>query len=699
MRQKNNLRSRSFSVDITVAFALLIAVIVSAIIFLVYSKSKKEALRAVAQQFKKNGENIIIKTRSYLDEVEKNVILSTVEFRPLLQEFSFNSYYADFLLQSLKVNPQVALIYYGNKDGDFFQAGKRGSGYFLKKIDKGESFGAVAEYLYLDRSMSPVKEENKDSRNYDPRIRPWYKGAIQVDDDLYWTEPYVFFESGLPGITVSRKVDDDDGNLKGVVGADILLDDLSSFLRDLELTPHEMALIVDGENRVLAYTGPGSFMASFKNITHKPNAIPLLRDVGIPELSDIFQKDEDIDFFSYVVNGKNFLGSSIPFNQKSKKNWRFIIAVPEDDFFADLKKILNSILLLASSGLVAGIFITWLIAKKISTPIEQLCEDVEHIKNFDFEFNSEIKSRITEIVTMNDTISAMKHSLKAFSLYVPKELVKKLIAEGHGDISVGGHLDELTIFFTDIANFTSITEKSEPHALMKQLSEYFEVVTNEIEKCDGTVDKFIGDAVMAFWGAPVKIENHAELACRAALSVFSAISRLNDEWEEAGKEVFLTRIGVHSDIAIVGNLGSSSRMNYSILGDGVNLASRLEGVNKVYGTNIVISESTYEMVKEQFICRKLDKIAVKGKDKSVTIFELLAEKGSSEDMKKFAESWNLIFDLYLRAEWDKASALLKRFIAEYPEDDAAKLFHNRIQQFKLGKTPLDWTGVFRMKSK
>jgi adenylate cyclase len=235
---------------------------------------------------------------------------------------------------------------------------------------------------------------------------------------------------------------------------------------------------------------------------------------------------------------------------------------------------------------------------------------------------------------------------------------------------------------------------------MHQLSEYFEVVTEVIEKYDGTVDKFIGDAVMAFWGAPVRLENHHELACRAALDVARAIKKLNEKWEKEGKNRFITRIGLHSDSAVVGNIGSSSRMNYSIIGDGVNLASRLEGVNKIYGTGIIISESTYKKVAKLFVCRKLDKIAVKGKNESVTIYELLENADNADDkLLRFTEEWNSFFDLYLKSDWVTALKKLDGFSKQFPEDKAASVFRERIEQLINGNTPSLNNGVFRMISK
>lgn len=210
-----------------------------------------------------------------------------------------------------------------------------------------------------------------------------------------------------------------------------------------------------------------------------------------------------------------------------------------------------------------------------------------------------------------------------FSKYVNASVVEQLLRYPP---ELGGVDRELTVLFSDIRGFTSLSESLSPQELVELLNEYLTVMTDIILEEEGTLDKYIGDAIMCFWGAPRVQEEHAVLACRAALRQFEALKIINERLPE-GKKIDVG-IGLNSGIMTVGNMGSQGRMNYTIMGDNVNLGSRLEGVNKMYGTNIIISEHTYELVKEHFIIRDLDIIKVKGKDKPVKIYELLAEKGA-----------------------------------------------------------------------
>ena len=216
----------------------------------------------------------------------------------------------------------------------------------------------------------------------------------------------------------------------------------------------------------------------------------------------------------------------------------------------------------------------------------------------------------------------MRNSLQAFQSYIPAELVRQLIQQGEG-ATLGGRERTLSILFADIANFTTISENMDPEPLMLQLSDYLGMLAEKIRFNHGTVDKYLGDGVMAFWGAPVPSEQHAIHACQAALSCRKGIQEMNRSWELKGKKPFWSRIGIHTGVTLVGNLGSQSRMNYTVVGDSVNLASRLEGINKIYQTEIIVSSDTRDAVEKEFLFRPLGSVAVKGKQQEVEIYELV----------------------------------------------------------------------------
>jgi len=220
-----------------------------------------------------------------------------------------------------------------------------------------------------------------------------------------------------------------------------------------------------------------------------------------------------------------------------------------------------------------------------------------------------------------------KQIRQTFSKFVSKSVVDELLKDPD-KIQLGGENKRLTVLFSDIRSFTSLSEKLTPQELVHHLNEYLEAMTDLIIKEGGTLDKYVGDEVMAFWGAPLPQENHAFLACKSALEQMEKLRELNEKWKSEGKYQLNIGIGLNSGDMVVGNMGSSSRMDYTLMGDNVNLGARLEGTNKIYKTNIIISEYTYEEVKDQVIVRELDLIRVKGKVKPVRIYELIDLKES-----------------------------------------------------------------------
>ncbi|MDH4200306.1 MAG: adenylate/guanylate cyclase domain-containing protein [Spirochaetia bacterium] len=232
----------------------------------------------------------------------------------------------------------------------------------------------------------------------------------------------------------------------------------------------------------------------------------------------------------------------------------------------------------------------------------------------------------------------VKYIRSTFSKFVSKDVVNEMLNNPES-IKLGGAKKEITIFFSDIRGFTTMSEALTPEDLVLLLNEYLSTMTELIIDYKGTIDKYMGDAIMAFWGAPLELKEHAYYACVAALRNLQALKSLQQKWSEAGKPVIDIGIGLNTGNAVVGNMGSSHRMDYTVMGDTINLGSRLEGTNKQYGTRIIISEFTYAHVKDRVIVRELDDIRVKGKKEPVKIYELIdiTQPGDYEKYRKIIE--------------------------------------------------------------
>ncbi|MEK9667283.1 MAG: adenylate/guanylate cyclase domain-containing protein, partial [Deltaproteobacteria bacterium] len=279
-----------------------------------------------------------------------------------------------------------------------------------------------------------------------------------------------------------------------------------------------------------------------------------------------------------------------------------------------------------------------------------------------------------EVHDLSQGMTAMRNSIKAFQAYIPSELVRQLIERGEG-ANLGGNERTLTIMFIDIANFTTISENLDPEPLMLQLSDYLGMLAETIRFNHGTVDKYLGDGVMAFWGAPVPSEQHAMHACQAALNCRKGIQEINRSWEEKGKKPFWSRFGIHTGVTLVGNLGSQSRMNYTVVGDSVNLASRLEGVNKIYQTEIIVSSDTRDAVEKEFLFRPLGSVAVKGKQQEVEIYELVESiTQATEEQIQFSKEFTTALNLFNDGDFLGAKNLFTKIGDQYPTDHPTKIY-------------------------
>ena len=278
----------------------------------------------------------------------------------------------------------------------------------------------------------------------------------------------------------------------------------------------------------------------------------------------------------------------------------------------------------------------------------------------------------------------------AFGHYVNKTVVEQII-KNPKMLELGGAKREVTAFFSDIQGFTSISEKMEPGQLVSFLNRYLDEMTNIILNYQGTLDKYEGDAIVAFWGAPLPLSNHAKNACMAALENQKKLTLYRAECEKQGFPQIHVRIGINSGEAIAGNIGSENRFDYTIMGDNVNLASRLESINKQYGTNIIVSEYTYEQVKDDFVCRELDQIRVKGKEKPVRIYELISAKDEASTEKlNFVQGYSEALALYRQKNFLAAQEKFKAL----SDDAPSKIFAERCAECIKNPPVGDWDGVY-----
>ncbi len=287
----------------------------------------------------------------------------------------------------------------------------------------------------------------------------------------------------------------------------------------------------------------------------------------------------------------------------------------------------------------------------------------------------------------------------AFGTYLSPKVVDQLV-ENPDFLKLGGERKEITAFFSDVAGFTSISESMSPEELVQLLNEYLSEMTKIILDYDGTVDKYEGDAIIAFFGAPNPMPDHAARCALVAIEMQKRMVELREEWKARNMRELFVRIGLNTGPAVVGNMGSNTRMDYTMMGDTVNSAARFEGANKEYGSYIMIGEGTYEGAKDVVEARKLDMINVVGKSEPVNIYELLAKKGELDpDKAKVIEHYHQGFELYLERQFAEAMGVFAQGLVADKEDSPSKTMIKRCEYYMLDPPPKDWNGAYVMTSK
>jgi adenylate cyclase len=282
-----------------------------------------------------------------------------------------------------------------------------------------------------------------------------------------------------------------------------------------------------------------------------------------------------------------------------------------------------------------------------------------------------------------------------FRQYVAPLVIDELL-KAPDRLKLGGEEKVLTVLFSDIAGFTTYAEHYTPSEMIEILSDYYGIMTEQIFICEGTLKEYVGDEIMAFFGAPLEQADHAQRACKAAIAMREQRHALRTEWAKIGRPLLMARTGINSGPMLVGNLGSRYRFAYGVLGDQVNLGSRLEGLNKIYGTEILIGENTANLVKDDFLLREVDTVRVVGRKQCVRIYELVARssaalpKEQEQAFKDYADG----YAAYCDQRWDDARGLFERSLEEWPDDGPSKTMAERCRFYRESPPPQGWDCVY-----
>jgi adenylate cyclase len=374
-------------------------------------------------------------------------------------------------------------------------------------------------------------------------------------------------------------------------------------------------------------------------------------------------------------------------------DWVVATVIPAGDFLATIER--KAKLLLAVLGLLTLVIASLAILsanRLIGTPLLRIVGQLKHIESFELGAITRMSSPLRELDNLSGALTQMSRGLESFQKYLPTALVRTLVARGV-EARPGGRQQVLTVLFADIVGFTGLSERL-GDAIVPVLSEYLEIASAAIATRNGTIDKFIGDAVMAFWGAPTRNDRHAVDACAAALEFRRRLGQRC--CEPGGKEgvPLRMRIGINTGRMLVGNIGSNERLSYTVIGDAVNVASRLEAANKHYGTEILIGEDTRATAGDAILVRRLDWVAVYGRSQGLAVYELL---GMANDGALRTPEWVTAYeaglDAYARRDWSGAIELFGSAIAIRGDDLPSLIFVERCQKHLASPPSEDWTAM------
>jgi adenylate cyclase len=583
--------------------------------------------------------------------------------------------------EELRVAPLLHFVGYGDVSGWYVGAVRYGADEIVEYIADPQVDGGVPRQTAIAPDGSRSAPSVVDIKPYFATTRPWFKQGI-ASPGTVWSPFYNFFSGGVGVSCMNRFTAPGASAPGGVFHADLQLQGIEAFLATMRIGKHGAVFLVDRDGRRLV-TPPG------ENVPYAAAAI----DAAAPQ-----RAAATLDRPAAIsAGGRGYEVVFVPL--PSVGDIGLTIGVVVD--LADISRgAYRHAAVAGGVALVTILLAVWCgrsLSSRISRPIAAIADDLARVGAFNISAEPSPHSFVREISELGRSVDRMKASLRSFAHYVPTDLVRTLLARGQ-EAELGAEHRRLTIHFSDVADFTSISEGMDPDRLIEVTGRYFELMTGALARHGGTVDKFMGDGIMAFFNAPEELLGHQRQACHAALEAQELLAKLRDE-TPPGEPLFRARIGLGLGEVLVGNMGTPDRFAYTLLGDEVNLASRLEGLNKVYGTRIMAVGALMEEAGDGFEWRRLDRVAVKGRHQGTLVCELIGLKGAvAADILSARDVHEAALDRYFASDFAHAGELFDRTVQLRPDDLAARTMRDRCPDL-AADPPAEWNGIHVMHEK
>ena len=611
---------------------------------------------------------------------------------------------------AIAAQPSLSYISFATNDGRYWHVYRDPAGEITAQwfLPDGQGGMTLTDFAILPGGKLEATRVQKDSKRTCPTCRPYFIAAKEARRST-WPETYVFVgaegRADIPGITRATPVYEDDGKLVGVLTADFDVLALCKYLREVDLGEQGLVFILerlkDGTLRVIAHPEMPEKLEITRPAEGGGRELMPAADVQDPRVGAVLgalpqgelPPGTGMSPLRVDVGGEPWMGAWGPLPGEDRPDWIIAVMAPEAQVLGRVNAMRRKTIWTALAGVLVVLALALVISTKVSRRLQAISDETVRIANFELAAKPALRSRIEEIDRLGTAQEEMKAGLRSFQKFVPSELVRTILASGQEAV-LGGERKRITVFFSDIANFTSVAESLSPETLVELLAEYLGAMTRAMLERGATVDKYIGDAIMSFWGAPHEARDQAWLGCQAALANQRELAVLRARWLAEGHPPIHARIGLHTGEAIVGNFGSENRLDYTAIGDTVNLGSRLEGLNKHYGTWILMSETTYAEVADRVVARRLDKVQVFGREEGIWVYELVGLPDDVDDaIRAKLAAYEAALQRYLAREFDDAGADFATLLEEHGDDGPSRVMLARCMHYAQQPPPEDWDGI------
>ncbi len=641
------------------------------------------------------NEQIVAAVRKEVSAIVGEAVAAHTAIRTLFLQNVLDTREADkrefVFLSQLQSQANISWVAFGWPDGSFFAAHKLGDDHLeMMEISLTDHPGQrrIDEYAVIP---GDIEFETRQFVPSDFRVvdQAWFANGMKSGGPQ-WSRVIDHPVGKRPSIAFAGPIDVYQER-QGVLAIMIEYTRLSHFLAQLEVGRTGSAFIFDGSSALIA--APDKEADELHPARAEEALLPLAR-MALAKASDDGHKEAWRQRLSSQGEAYEVALTPLPF-----PGWSLATVIPEAEFLGPVEATLRRLIIGLAAGALLGALLSARLARSvIATPLARVVGEIRHVESFALEEVRRHPSRLTELASLSGAIAEMAAGLSAFRKFIPADLVRSLLRQGV-EARPGGSIQQLTVMFIDVAGFTGLSERMGDR-VVPLLSSYLDLASEIIDANDGTIDKFIGDAVMAFWGAPTPQADHALRCCRAALAIGDGLgsARLTDD---QGKPLQI-RIGINSGRMLVGNIGSELRLNYTVIGDTVNVASRLESANKQYGTQILIGTGTKRLIGDAFLTREIDSIAVYGKTEGLAVYELIGSR-EEPNADNPRPAWIALYEdgllNYRERNFSGAISCFEAVLRDRPHDRPAALMLDRCRLLEKSGVDETWQPVLSLQSK